>query len=744
MSMIHSKFRAFYDLLRYGKNGSQDAGYGTLYGVYLPGVLAMFGVIIYLRLGWITGSVGLPSMILIICISCAIVFITALSVSSAATNRDVEGGGTYYMISRSLGLEIGSAVGIPLFIAQAMCISFCAMGFAESLSSILPNVPLSYIAIGALCAMMALNFSTGIALNTQFVIFIIFAASLISLILGQPILQENGTPPFLESMKISFWTGFAIFFPAATGVEAAVSMSGELHSPRKSVPFGTIAVMITGFIVYLSLAFFLWTSVPRSLLVTNELILIQVAPFPALITAGIWAATLSSVLGGLIVAPRTLQALARDSIVSQSLAKEFGDSREPRLAAFLCFLIALICICFGSINKIAPILTMFYLIAYAVLNLATGLEELLNNPSWRPTFRVPWYISISGFFLCLMAMLMIDSGSSLISIALVISTYFYIRRKKISSKWEDIRQGVLLFLSRFAIYRLSGGNNPFRSWRPNFLVFSSNPMKISNMLNLTATMTKDKGFLTLVSVFSPAMADQEKIDRWKKMVHQFLNEKKIEALVELSIDSSFFSGAKKFLTAYGIGLISPNTVVFGAAKNHENMNDYFKVIELAQEAQKNVIILREEEEKQSPKRKSIDVWWDDESKKNSELMILLSHMLSTSQVWQRASIRLCSIVPNEIGKAKRLEYFNHFLSTSRLSAHPEIYVSEKNNNAYQMASLFSSQADLVFLGLRTKHKEESLESYGAYYSCLQEETKNLEHVVFVINSDQTDLTEIFK
>lgn len=743
MSIINTKFRTFYDLLRYGKGGSQEAGYGTLYGVYLPGVLAMFGVIIYLRLGWITGSVGLPAMILIICLSCVIVFITALSVSSAATNRDVAGGGTYYMISRSLGVEIGSAVGIPLFIAQTMCIAFCAMGFAESLSPLLPNVPLSYIAITALCAMMALNFSTGIALNAQFIIFLVFSASLISLVLGHPIQEGIMTPPFLESMKIPFWAGFAIFFPAATGIEAAVSMSGDLHSPRKSLPLGTITVLLTGFVVYLSLAYFLWTSVPRSLLVTQELILIQLAPLPALITAGIWAATLSSVLGGLISAPRTLQALARDAIVSRFFAKEFGPSREPRLASFLCFFLALICICFGSINQIAPILTMFYLIAYAVLNLATGLEELINNPSWRPTFRIPWYVSIGGFFLCLMAMLMIDSGSSLISIAFVIATYFYIRRKKISNKWEDIRHGLLLFLSRFVIYRLSGGNNPLRSWRPNFLVFSSNPMKISNMVNLTSTITKDKGFLTLVSVFSPSMADQEKVDRWKKMVNQFLSEKKVEALVELSVDSSFFNGARKFLSAYGIGLISPNTVVLGATHNKEILYDYLQLVQYAHETQKNVIILREEEELY-PKTKKIDVWWDDSSKKNSELMILLSHMLTLSKVWRGSTVRLCIIVPDENGKTQRLAYFYNFLSKSRLSAQPEIYVEIKNNTANQMASLFSNDADIVFLGLRPKNKDESLEAFTEYYLSTQEQTKKLKHVVFVTNSDQTDLGEVFK
>lgn len=744
MFAVSSKFRAFYDLLRYGKAGSQVGGYGTLYGVYLPGVLTMFGVIIFLRLGWITGSIGLLGTILLITLSCVIVFITALSIASAATNMKVEGGGTYYMISRSLGIEMGSAVGIPLFIAQAMCVSFCAMGFAESIHPFFPDIPLSYIGIGALCAMMLLNFSTGIALNTQFIIFLIIAASLSSLFLGNGIAESSSTPPFLDSMQISFWTGFAIFFPAATGIEAGVSMSGDLHSPRTSLPFGTMAVILTGFVVYISLAIFLWMHAPRALLVTDGMIAQHIAQVPFLIIAGVWAATLSSVLGGLLAAPRTLQALARDDIVPRFFAKEFGKTREPRLASFLCFLIALAGICLGSVNQIAPVLTMFYLIAYAFLNLATGLEELLNNPSWRPTFRVPWYVSISGFVLCLMAMLMIDSGSTFVALAFVIITYLYIRRRKISSRWEDIRHGILLFLSRFAIYSLSGAINPTRSWRPNFLVFSGNPMKISNMINLTSSITKGKGFLTLTSVFPPSLADQEKADRWKKMVTQFLTDKKIEALVEFSINESFFNGAKKFLTAYGIGTITPNTVVLGAVQNLEIMQDCLQIMRLAHETQKNVVILREEQELQ-PKTKKIDVWWDDDSKKNSELMILLSHMLTSSKEWRGSTVRLKSIVPDEKGRSHRYEYFNDFLSKSRLKAQPEIYVRAKDpETLYQMASTFSSDADIVFIGLRPMKKEESFEEFGKHYMSVQELTKKLEHVAFVTNSDQIDLSDVFR
>lgn len=744
MSVIISKFRNFYDLLRYGKEGQKGGGYGTLYGVYLPGVLTMFGVIIYLRLGWVTGSLGFWPTALIITLSCLIVFITTLSIASAATNMKIEGGGTYYMISRSLGIEIGSAVGVPLFLAQAMSISFCAMGFAESVSSFFPDFPLNYIGIAALCAMMLLNFSTGIALNTQFLIFLIIAASFASLFLGKAIEGAESLPSFSETMTISFWTGFAIFFPAATGVEAGVSMSGDLHSPKKSLPIGTIAVLLTGFIAYLSISYFFSTHAPRSVLISDQLIAQHIAKFPALITAGIWAATLSSVLGGLLAAPRTLQALARDEVFPKFFAREFGKSKEPRTASLICFVLAFTGIYYGSINQIAPVLTMFYLIAYAMLNLATGLEELLSNPSWRPTFRVPWFISISGFILCIMAMFMIDSGATFIALSFVIAIYLYMRRRGIAKKWEDIRHGILMFLSRFAIYRLSGKENPLRSWRPNFLVFSGNPMKFSNMINLTSAITKDKGFLTLISVFPPTLADQERADRWKKMTNQFLNEKKIEALVEFSIDETFFNGAKNFLKTYGIGSITPNTIVMGEMQNRETLRDSLQIIKLASETQKNIVILREEQELH-PNTKKIDIWWDDDSRKNSELMILLAHMLASNKEWKGAIIRLKSIVLEENGRAQRLAYFRDFLSKSRLTAESEIYVGPKGSDSlYNLASRFSTDADIVFFGLKAMGVNESLEEFEDYYLKTQNLTKTLQHVAFVTNSDPSDLTDIFK
>ena len=744
MSVIISKLRNFYDLLRYGKGGEKGRGYGTLYGVYLPGVLTMFGVIMYLRLGWVTGSIGVWGTAVIITASCLIVFITTLSIASASTNMTIEGGGTYFIISRSLGIEMGSAVGVPLFLAQAISISFCSMGFAESLSPFFPDLPLNYIGIGALCIMMLLSFSTGIALNTQFFILLVIAASLASLFLGTGMEGNDSTPSFNATMSIPFWTGFAIFFPAATGVEAGVSMSGDLHSPRKALPLGTIAVLLTGFVVYLSVAFFLSMHAPRSLLVSDQLIVQHIAKFPALITAGIWAATLSSVLGGLLAAPRTLQALARDDVFPSFFAREFGKAQEPRIASLICFILAFLGIYYGSINQIAPVLTMFYLIAYAMLNLATGLEELLNNPSWRPTFRVPWYISISGFILCLMAMFMIDSGATFIAISFVILIYLYMRRRGIANKWENIGHGILMFLSRFVIYRLSEKDNSLRSWRPHFLVFSDNPMKLSNMINLTSAITKGKGFLTLTSVFPPTMIDQERADRWKKMTNNFLSEKKIEALVEFTIDETLFEGAKKLLTTYGIGSITPNTIVLGEMQSRDVLQDYLQIIELACKTQKNIVILREGQKLQ-PKTKKIDVWWDDDSRKNSELMILLAHMLVSNKNWKGCSIRLRSVVIDENGKIQRQAYFQNFLSKSRLTAESEIYIGPKDcETVYDLASKFSGDADLVFLGLRPMAVHEALEDFENHYLKIQALTKSLQHVAFVINSDSTELENIFK
>ncbi len=725
------------------KNEVQTPGFGTFFGVYLPGILSMFGVIIYLRFAWILGALGLFQTLAVVVLSCLIVFITVLSISSMATNIHVGGGGTYYIVSRSLGIEIGSAIGVPLFIAQALTISFCTVGFAESIQPFFSEIPLAYLGATTLIILMGLvYFSAAIALKTQLVIFLIIMGSLVSLFFGKPIPTENMTEAFNGGIPTAFWAGFALFFPATTGVESGVSMSGNLRSPRKSLPLGTIAVVVTGFIVYLLIPLFISGRAPRSLLISDPLIFQHIARFQFLIIAGVWAATLSSVLSGLLAAPRTLQALAYDGVFPKFLAKEWGKNKEPRIATLVCFTIAMVGVFYGSIDIIAPVLTMFYLIAYATLNLATGLEGLLNNPSWRPTFRVEWPVAISGVILSLLAMFMIDSGATICALLLVTFIYIYMKKRNFLKKWDDILHGLLVFLSRFMIYKLAHNQAPSRSWRPNFLVLSDNLVQNNYRINLASAISLNRGFLTLASVFSPGSIDNDRAERWKKMVNAHLKENNIEALVEFCMDENLLIGAKTLLTNYGMGSISPNTLVVGELTKSQNSEHYFGVIQLAYAAKKNVIIVRDKHSILAPDSR-IDVWWDDESRANSELCLLLSHMLASNKAYKKTTINLNGIAVNEVAKEQRLNYFKSFLTKGRFSIIPNVYVKTPEASLEEMMLYVSAGANMVLIGMRPPQNGENSGEFKDYYHKMVQSTSCIPNAVFVICAEETNLSMIF-
>lgn len=718
-------------------------GFGTFFGVYLPGILAMFGVIIYLRLGWILGNLGLVQTLVIISLACFLVFVTVLSIASAATNRHVGGGGTYYMVSRSLGIEVGSAIGVPLFIAQALAISFGTVGFAESIQPYFPTIPVSYLGAATLLGLLGLVYSSAsIALKSQLFILFVIVASLISLFLGKEIPAENGPEVFSKTLSTPFWVGFALFFPAATGVESGVSMSGNLRSPSRSLPTGTIAVLITGFLAYICIPLFLWTHASQGQLASDPLIFQHIARFQPLIIAGIWAATLSTSLNGLLAAPRTLQALAVDKVFPEFLAKEWGKNKEPRVATLFCFAIAMAGVCFGSIDKIAPILTMFYLIGYATLNLATGLEGVLGNPSWRPTFRVHWSVSIFGVILCLVAMFMIDPGATIVALLFIVGIYLFMKKRNLAKRWEDIQNGILVFLSRFAIYRLAENGLSSRSWRPNFIVFSENPMQVNHMVNITSAICQRKGFLTLASIFSPHIVDHDRAERWKKMINAHLKQNKIEALVEFCMDESLLSGAKKLLTNYGIGSVSPDTLVLGEMKRSATSSDYFGIIHAACQAKKNVIIVRDKNASLESIHK-IHVWWDDLSRPNSELMLLLSCMLTSNKTYKNSTIELNSIVSNEAGKEQRLKYFNTFISKGRIPVTPHIHVRDKEVVFSEFMCDVSANADLVLIGMNPPNSNEETAAFENYYHSIINQFSKIPNAVFVISSDSINISEIF-
>lgn len=274
----------------------------------------------YLRFGWVVGNVGLFGTFIIVTLSNLITFLTALSVCAIATDRVVRAGGAYYMISRSLGIETGGAVGIPLYFAQALSVALYTLGFAESVVQIFPSLEAYevYIALAVTIGVGILALTSAqIAIKAQYFIMAAIALSLISFFLGHPVEQTH--VELWRTTDVSFWQVFAVFFPAVTGIMAGVNMSGDLKDPTKALPIGTLAAVGTGYVIYMVIPLFLGLRADAQTLVDEPFIMARMSFWGGAIALGVWGATLSSAIGSILGAPRVLQALARDGILPNQL-----------------------------------------------------------------------------------------------------------------------------------------------------------------------------------------------------------------------------------------------------------------------------------------------------------------------------------------------------------------------------------------------------------------------------------------
>ena len=159
--------------------------YGTLLGVFIPSILTILGAIMYLRFGWVVGNAGIWGTLAIVGLANVITLITALSVSSLATSQRVGVGGAYFLISRSLGVSMGGAIGLPLYLSQSISLTLYCYALAESLTMIFPNAPIQPLAaifiIGVTISALK---ATEWVLRSQIFIFVLVLLSIVSLLLG--------------------------------------------------------------------------------------------------------------------------------------------------------------------------------------------------------------------------------------------------------------------------------------------------------------------------------------------------------------------------------------------------------------------------------------------------------------------------------------------------------------------------------------------------------------------------------
>ena len=730
-----------------GKNAEKKGyAFGTFKGVYTPSILTILGVIMYLRFGWVLGSVGLPATLLIVTLATSITFLTGLSLSAMATNMKVGGGGAYYIISRSLGLEAGAAIGLPLFFAQSFGIAFYVSGFTEAVMGnfghMLPAfLTARILAVSTLVLLTALAyFSADLAMKLQFVIFAVIIASLLSFFLGvSPISEITGGAPLPKGE--GFWAVFAVFFPAVTGIEAGLSMSGDLKNPAKALPLGTLGAVLTGYVIYMALPIFMDLHVTDKVLLLNPNVMRSIACIGGLIIAGVFAASLSSALGALLGAPRTLQALANDRILPQFIGRGYGrDKADPRIATAISFMVALAAVLLGDLNLIAPILSMFFLTSYGLLNLSAGLEGLIDSPSWRPKFKIPYILSLFGAIGCFAVMLMINPGASLMAIIVAGSVYSLVKHRQINAHWGDMRYGILSLLVRYSIKRLSQMKPDERTWRPNILAFTGSPRSRWHQVEMAYALAGHKSALTVASILPVEDWSAEKLKGMETSMEEYLKKRQVEALVKIFPASDSLSGLEAMVRAYGYGPLVPNTILLGETENPTSYTNFSRLIQLVYRTRRNLIVLRDSSVPRDPEEDTIDVWWGGHPD-NIGLILTLAYQIQKSPVWKESKLIIKTIVETEEERETALARLESFIEEQRIPATAEILI-RKTPNIFDLIRQSSANAGLVFLGMRPPGNEESAEDYATYYAHLIQATEQMPPLALLLAAENIEFRQV--
>ncbi|KAM4893029.1 solute carrier family 12 member 1 isoform 1-T1 [Sylvia borin] len=638
--------------------------FGWVKGVLVRCMLNIWGVMLFIRLSWIVGQAGIGLGVIIILLATMVTSITGLSTSAIATNGFVRGGGAYYLISRSLGPEFGGSIGLIFAFANAVAVAMYVVGFAETVVELLKESDTLMVdesndirIIGTITVVCLLGISVAgmeWEAKAQVILLIVLLIAIANFFIGTviptntekkargffnyqgSIFAENFGPDFRSGE--GFFSVFAIFFPAATGILAGANISGDLKDPQSAIPQGTMLAILITTIAYIAVAICAGSCVVRDAtgnvndtivpgmscngssacglgydfsrcasqpcdygLMNNFQVMSMVSGFGPLITAGIFSATLSSALASLVSAPKVFQALCKDNVYKglEFFAKGYGKNNEPIRGYVLTFVIAMAFILIAELNTIAPIISNFFLASYALINFSCFHASYAKSPGWRPAFRYyNMWVSLFGALLCCGVMFVINWWAALITYAIELFLYIYVTYKKPEVNWGSSTQALYFVNALDSALALTTVEDHVKNFRPQCLALTGAPMVRPALLDITHTFTKNNGLCICCEVYTgPRKLCVKEMNSGMEKKQAWLTKNKRKAFYAAVAADSFRDGVKSLLQASGLGRMKPNTLVIGFKKDWRSapatqVENYVGIIHDAFDFELGVIIIR--------------------------------------------------------------------------------------------------------------------------------------------------------
>ncbi|MCY4158086.1 MAG: amino acid permease [Bacteroidetes bacterium] len=712
-------------------------GFGTL-PVFLAGISTILGAIMFLRFGYAVAHTGLLGVIGIILLGHLVTIPTALALAEIATNRKVEGGGEYFIISRSFGTTIGGVIGICLYLSQAISVAFYMIAFAEAFTWLEPffsqqlgvGFDSRFISIPALIMLLVLVIFKGadLGIKVLYVVAAILFASLLLFFLGSPVEGFDRNAVNLAD-KIqnsdSFIIVFAIVFPAFTGMTAGVGLSGDLRNPRRSLPRGTLWATITGMVVYLGIVYKFHVSASPEMMAEDQLIMSQISVWGPAILIGLCCATLSSAIGSVLVAPRTLQALGADNTLPGKrlnvwMSQGTGVANDPRHATLITGILALIIVVAGSVDLVATLISMFFMVTYGSLCAISFLEHFAARPSYRPSFRSRWYISLFGAIVCFLLMFQINLFFATIAILVLVALYQMLRiGKRGEADLASLFQNVITQATRYMQIRLQQRrtDSVTDEWRPSVIMVNDRTFDRRSPLMMLRWLCHRYGFGTYVHFIKGRLTSStfHESKGVKERLLKLAKKQQSAVYMDTVVSPSITSALAQTLQVPGVSGMSNNSILFEFAQrdSEEVVKSIVDQCKFAANTDMTLMVLRHCET-HFGNRDTIHVWltWND--KANANTMILLSYILLGHPDWMNAQVQVFAALPGAEVKKTRRE-FAQLINEGRLPISEKNieYMATDDIEAFRrLVYERSSEADLTVVGFDMQGlKERGLEVF---------------------------------
>ncbi|KAL8176475.1 UNVERIFIED_CONTAM: hypothetical protein K2H54_035306 [Gekko kuhli] len=646
------------------KPKSEPIRFGWVTGVMIRCMLNIWGVILYLRLPWITAQAGIGLTWLIILMSAVVTSITGLSISAISTNGKVKAGGTYFLISRSLGPELGGSIGLLFSFANAVAVAMHVVGFAETVKDLLvefdvemsdPVNDIRIIGVITTTLLLGITFA-GMEweAKAQIVFFIVIILSFISYFVGTIIptskeQQSKGhfsykSDIFLQNIMPewrgedgSFFGMFSIFFPSATGILAGANISGDLKDPEAAIPQGTLMAIFLTTMTYLAIAATIGACVIRNasgnlndtMMATNFTgdcvglgcgygwnftectlngtckyglandyqAMSMVSAFSPLITAGIFAATLSSALACFVSAPKVFQCLCQDNLYPfiGFFSKGYGKNKEPLRAYGLTYLLAIAFVLIAELNTIAPIISNFFLCSYALINFSCFHATITNSPGWRPSFRYfSKWTALFGSIISVVIMFLLTWWAALIVVGVIVVSLAYVTYKKPEANWGSSVQAGTYSMALSNAVNLVNVEDHVKNFRPQCMVLSGPPNFRPALVDFAGAFTKGVSLMICGNVLEGQ--DTSSANDHDEQV-QWMSSRKVRSFYTCITTSDLRTGARNLMQVSGLGRLKPNTVVLGYKQNWQmdsphSLESYVGIIHDAFDISAGVCVLR--------------------------------------------------------------------------------------------------------------------------------------------------------